>query len=168
MRQRLLVMLLPDRFFWADRRLTYSAKRLLLRLAAALLFFLLGALAVGLLDRTNWREVVAGALFAWSVSGVIWALASYRGGNASTAESVRRIAEYDLLHGRLNHLCDRLDAPLLNLNEGDLNGAVAVRVQRHAHMSGLEEFGDSGYETEGGRAFWDNTACGYPRVTPPA
>ncbi|MGH3966502.1 MAG: hypothetical protein ACRDRY_25235 [Pseudonocardiaceae bacterium] len=157
------MMLVPDRFFWADRRLTYSAKRLLVRLAGALLFFLLGALAVGLLDRANWREVLAGALFAWSVSGVIRALVSYRSGNASTAESVRRIAEYDLLHGRLNHLADRLGAPLLNLNEGNLNEAIAERVQRHAHMSGLEEFGGNG-----GRAFWDNTACGYPRVTPPA
>lgn len=161
-------MLLPDRFFWADHRLTYSAKRLLVRLGAAMLFFLLGALAVGLLDRTNWREVLAGAFCAWSVSGVIWAVMSYRGDNANTAESVRRIAERDLLHARLNHLADPLGAPLLNLNEGDLNGAVAVRAQRHAHLSGLEEFGDAGYETEGGRNFWDNTACGYPGVKPPA
>lgn len=160
-------MLLPDRFFWADYRLTYSAKRLIVRVGAALLFFLLGALAAGLLNRTNWHEVLAGALFAWSVSGVIWAVASYSTGNVNVSESVRRIAEYDLLHARMNHLSDRLGAPLLNLNEGDLNGAVAVRVQRHAHLSGLEEFGDDINETEGGRTFWDNTACGYPRVTPP-
>jgi len=120
-------MLLPNRFFWADDRLTYGANRLLVRLIAAVLFFVLGAVALGLLDQTNWREVLAGALLAWSVSGALWAVASYKVGNETTAESVRRIAEHDLLHGRLNHLADRVGAPLVNLNEGDLNGAVVVR-----------------------------------------
>lgn len=161
--RKLLVALLPNRFFWADDRLTYSAKRLLVRLSAALVFFIFGAVAVGLLDAANWEEVLAGALFAWCVSGTIWAVASYRSGTERTTESLLGIAERDLLHARLNHLADRLGVPLLNLNEGDLGGAIAVRLQRHAHLSGLEELGDYGFETEGGTKFWDNTACGYQR-----
>ena len=154
-------MLLPSRFFFAGDQLTYSARRLLLRLGSASLSLLLAAVAIGLLDRGNWQEVASGALFAWNVSGIIWAITSYRSGSDETLESLRRIAEQDVLHARLNHLAAKAGAPLLNINEGHLDGAVAFRLERQAHRSGLEEFGD-GYVSEGGQDFWDNTACGYP------
>jgi hypothetical protein len=163
MSRRLLVLLLPDHFFMADVRLTCSAKRLLARLAVASGFFLLGCTAIALLLRTNVRDVLAGALLAWSVSGIIWAVTSHRSGNESALEGLRELAERDLLHARINQLCDRLGAPLLNLNAGDLAAAVAVRLDRHAHLGGLEEFGDYAGAPQVTDNFWDEVACGYSR-----
>ncbi|MGY1642002.1 hypothetical protein ACI782_12850 [Geodermatophilus sp. SYSU D00703] len=160
MGRRLLVTLLPSRFFWANDQLTHSAKRLLLRVAVCFLFSIFAIIALGLLDRNNWREVAAGALFAWSVSGLAWAINSYRTGSTEVLQSLERIAERDLIHARLNHLAAQLGAPLINLNEGDLSSAIAVRVERHAHTSGLEEF-RYGLVHEAGDHFWDNIACGY-------
>lgn len=162
MHKRLLLVLLPARFFWADEQLTFSAKRLLVRLAACVGLLLLAAVAIGLLDGSNWREVSAGALFAWSVSGLLWAVTSYRRGSEETQRSLVHEAEQDLLHARLNQLAAQVGAPLLNLNEGGYQDAVTVRVQRHTHMSGLEEFRDYGHVHEDGDTFWDSLACGYP------
>jgi transposase len=145
-----------------------SAKRLLLRIAVCFLFLMLAAMGLGLLDRNNWREVAAGALFAWSVSGLAWAVSSYRTGSTETLQSLEQIAERDLIHARLNHLAAQLGAPLINLNDGELGSAIAMRVERHAHMSGLEEF-RYGAVHEHGDHFWDNVACGYePSTQPPS
>ena len=160
--QRLLMLLLPDRFFWGDQQLTYSAKRLLARLAVFGACGIGLALALGLLTADNWAEVAAGALFAWTVSGMAWAVVSYRTGTEVTDASLRALAERDLLHARLNQVAAAVGAPLLNLNEGDLGGAIAFRQARHAHLSGLEGFTDSRYVTDAGEQFWTNTACGYP------
>lgn len=160
--RRVLFLLLPDRFFWADDRLTYSAKRLLCRLAALGICVVALAVALGLLTADNWAEAASGALFAWAVGAMVWAVSSYRTGSQDTDASLRALAERDLLHARLNQIAAAVGAPLLNLNEGDLGGAVATRQARHAHLSGLEEFTDNRYITEAGEQFWTNTACGYP------
>lgn len=157
--RRLLTLLLPSEFFVGDDRLTYSAGRLLVRLLVVLIAVVMLAVALGLLDATNWREVSAGALLAWTVSAAAWAVNSYRKGQDETSHDLSRVAERDALHARMNHLAAALGAPLVNLNEGELDDAIAYRKQRLAHLHGLEEFGDG----EAARHdFWDDLACGYP------
>lgn len=157
---RLLVLLLPDSFFYADDQLTVSAKRLLLRLGVAAGALCVFAGAVGLLDATNWRDVAAGALLAWAVSIIIWALTSYRSGREDIRGSLTALAERDLLHARLNHLAARCGAPLVDLVDGQLFDVIAVREERHAHFSGLDEFRSEANER--GWDWWDNTAMGQP------
>ncbi len=67
------------------------------------------AIAVGLLSSSRWIDVLAGALLAWSVSLLVWALSSYKGDRAATDTELRRLAELDLLHHRLNCAAANLD-----------------------------------------------------------
>lgn len=142
------MLILPDRFFYANR-LTTSARRLLLRLGVGLAGAVVLGAAVGLLDRGNWMDVLAGAGFAWSVSLVIWAVASYRRGRDETQIDLRRVAEIDLLHHRLNQAAPKLGIPRLDL-EAQIEDVLAARMERLAHYAGLDEFrvnpSSSGYD----------------------
>lgn len=163
--RRLLKLLLPPSFFFADDRLTVSAKRLIARLSVAGLAFGGLAAALGLLDSTNWRDVASGALIAWAASAAVWTVTSYKSGRDDISASLVGLAERDLLHARLNQLAHQCGAPLINLVDGQLQDVLAVREERHAHLSGLEEFRSPA--SDRGWSWWDNLAVGDPSAEQP-
>jgi hypothetical protein len=152
--------LLPGGFYYADE-LTASAKRLLLRSAIAVLAIAAGASAGGLVDGENWRDVLAGALLASGISMMVWAVSSYRSWRSETFEEIRRTAEVDLLHARLNQIAARVGAPLLNIDT-DLEPALSIRTERLAHYSGLNEFRTQALGSSSHPTFWDLDALGQP------
>lgn len=152
------MLLLPAKFFYADH-LTSSARRLLARLGVALLGLAVACVAIGLLDNGNWTDVVAGALFAWATSVIVWAVSSYRARTEETTRELRHVSELDLLHGRLNHIADKLGLPLLNL-QGEADAVLRAREERLAHFAGLDEYRQIGPQP--GATWWDSVALGVP------
>lgn len=158
-RQRIyeiLAALLPGEWFYAHQ-LTLSARRLLSRVLVALLGIAVAGVAVGLLNERNWPDVIAGALFAWSSSVLLWAVSSYKSKKEETSVELRRMAELDLLHARLNHLADKLNTPNIGLS-GEIEEVLAPREERLAHFIGLDEFRPTGYRSGG--EWWDSVALG--------
>jgi hypothetical protein len=136
--QRVWLWLIPDRIVYGDR-LTLSARRLLVRVAAGLLVILGGLSTAGLVRAANWHDILAGALLAWGVSIIVWAVSSNRRRYEETLAELRRTAEVDLLHGRLNQIAMRLGAPTLIIDH-ELEDAIQARTERLAHFTGLDEF----------------------------
>lgn len=151
--------LLPDQVFVGDDQLTHSARMLLRRLAFGVLIIAFGVGAILLMNRDNREAVAAGALLAWTVSGMVWAISSYKANQDVVAADLRRYAELDVLHARLNQIAAKVGAPVVNLIENELDFAIQARLDRVAHLSGLEEFGRYD-ENEDGQAFWDDAALG--------
>lgn len=115
---RLLRDLLPERFFYADR-FTTSARRLFIRLTVASSAIVIAAVTAGLLSRNNFVSVMAGALFAWATSVVVWSVSSYRSQTEVIRDRLRHSAEFDLLHARVNHFAAKARVPIVNLDEAD-------------------------------------------------
>lgn len=159
---KIVLYLLPAKFTYADH-LTTSAQRLIIRLAVALLGLMGAGLAVGLLNKGNWADVVAGALFAWTTSFVGWTISSYRKRTEETSRDIRHMAELDLLHGRLNHVAHHNGLPLLEIFSGEIEEVLIAREERIAHLAGLEEYSPS--VTEAGASWWDQIALGFPPDT---
>jgi hypothetical protein len=153
-----LYQLLPAGFVEADR-LTTSAKRFFRYAAVSAIAGVGGLVALGLLDSTNWRDVLSGALLAWAVSGVGWAGSAYRRGREGTRTDLRRVSELDLLHARLNHLALRLNAPTVGLS-WEIEHVLEARRERLAHFAGLEEFRPPGEMP--GALWWDTEAISDP------
>jgi len=120
--------------------------------------------ASGLLSRDNWPDVIAGALFAWAVSLIAWAVNSYRDKTEDLSRELRRMAELDLLHARLNHVSAHLGLPVVDL-QSEIEAVLAAREERLAHFAGVDEFRPSG--SQPGAQWWDETALGI-RVEPDA
>lgn len=156
--KKIVIRLLPARFTYADH-FTSSAKSLFLRLGVAVVGLLAAAFAVGLLNRNNWTDVLAGALFAWSTSFLVWAVNSYRARTEHVSKELRHMAELDLLHGRLNHVAYNMGLPLMDLS-GDIEAVIRAREERIAHFSGFDEYRPMG--TQEGADWWDPIALGYP------
>lgn len=156
---RFLIWVLPNRLFYADR-FTVSAKKLFTRVGIGLVGLVAGLLSTGLVDSKNWPEVLGGALLAWGVSIIVWAVSSYRRERDEIRADLRRNAELDLLHARLNQIAARVGAPMLILDY-QLEAAVGARMERLAHFAGLDEFREEAHTTEDGYAFWDQDALGY-------
>lgn len=135
----LLPRVFPARFFFADDQLTYSARRLLFRTATGTGALALLIVAVVLLDKSITNEVAAGACFAWGVALAIWSFTSYRKGAEEVRASLVETARYDVLHDRLNDLARAVGAEELDPVSG-LPQAVALKMERAAPLSGLEEF----------------------------
>lgn len=119
---------------------------------------LVGLTALVLVNANSWREVLAGAVIAWGTAIVLWARASYRRAADAITTDLRRVAEVDLLHARLNQIAHHLGLPTLDLS-CELEHVTIAREERLAHYAGLDEFrphvhGGSGY------AFWDPVAMG--------
>jgi len=152
------MLLIPGKFRYVDH-LTASAQRLFTRLGLAVVGILVAAVAVGLLNSANWSEVFAGALFAWSTSLIVWAVSSYRAKTEETSLELRHMAELDLLHSRLNHVADKIGLPMLDLS-GEIQDVLSFRVERLAHLSGLDEFRPKGPQPE--TDWWDPVALGSP------
>ncbi len=150
------VRLLPRDAIYADY-LTTSGRRLVARLCVGIVGLVGFAIAVGLLSSRSWIDVLAGAVLAWSVSLLVWALSSYKRDRAATETELRRVAELDLLHHRLNTAAAKLDIPELDLS-WEIDAVLAARMERLAHFAGLDEFRPEasveGYE------FWSKTRHG--------
>ncbi len=142
---------MPARFVYADH-LTTSARLLLRRLAAGVVGLLLAAGAVWLLHGASWARGLAGVLFGWATSILVWAIGSYRRTRRDTSAVLRRAAETDLLHHRLNQAAPRLGIPVLDL-DAELEAVLEARIERLAHYSGLDEFRDQPPAT--GYGFWE-------------
>lgn len=156
---------------WLDRRLAkrlpkysysgdvlfVSARRVLDRMLLSLIASALGVMGVALLD-TEWKSVLSGALLAWSVSILIWSVSSYRTGRDETMQDLRRNAELDMLHGRLNLVSKHLGLPVIDL-DAEWEHAVQARIERLAHFAGLDEFRLQTH-TGPGSDFWTADALG--------
>ena len=151
------IRLLPRGSLYGDDQLTLSAQLFLGRLLVGLASLIGGAVALWLLDDTSWRDVVAGALLAWAVSSVVWAVNSYQRKREVVEVDLRRVAEFDLLHARLNQLATRLNAPTIGLS-AQVEGIILAREERLAHLSGIEEFRPDAPRE--GYLFWDAEAMG--------
>lgn len=157
---RFLMWILPDRLFYADH-FTSSARRMFARIGVGFLGFVVGLITIGLIDEANWTDVLAGALLAWGVQMMVWSVASYRHFGDDVRTDLRRNAEIDLLHGRLNHIGAKLGTRSLILDY-ELEHAVGARMERLAHFAGLDEFREEAHATAEGYEFWDTEALGYP------
>lgn len=153
---KFLSLILPSKFFYGDH-LTSSARRLIWRLSIGVLGLALAGVASGLLNGDNWPDVLAGALFAWSATITAWAVNSYRTTTGQVGSELRRMAELDLLHARLNHISHRLEVPLVDL-QSEIEAVLRAREERLAHFAGLDEFRPSG--PLAGSDWWDSTALG--------
>lgn len=153
---KILTYVLPSKLFYADR-LTLSARRLLVRLGIGGAGVAIAAVGSGLLNRNNWPDVVSGALFAWAVSLVAWAVNSYRDKTDDLSRELRQMAELDLLHARLNHLSAHLGLPLIDL-QAEIESVLTAREERLAHFAGVDEFRPTGFQP--GAQWWDATALG--------
>lgn len=134
-----------------------SARRGLKRILLSLVALVLGVVAVLLLD-TEWKSILSGALLAWSVSILIWAVSSYRSGREETMKDLRRNAELDILHGRLNLICRHLELPVIDL-DAEWEHAVQARIERLAHFAGLDEFRVQAHSGPGAE-FWTSETLG--------
>lgn len=119
-----------------------------------------GLLSTGLVNSKNWPEVLGSALLAWGAAIIVWAIASYRREREEIRTDLRRNAELDLLHARLNQIAARVDAPMLILDY-QLEQVVETRMEHIAHFAGLDEFREEANTSEDGYAFWDQDALGY-------
>lgn len=151
--------LLPTGFLQGDNYLTLSARAFLGRAAVGTLALILGLAGIWLVADTTWRDVIAGALLAWSVSAIVWAVGSYRRRRDEVRVDLRRVAEVDLLHARLNHLAHKWDLPTVAIDER-IEHILRARESRIAHMNNLEEFGP--LDTSDGMDFWDQEAMSRP------
>lgn len=150
---------LPSRFYYGDR-LTASARRLFARLGTGLIAMILAGAAFGLLDGSNWPDVLSGALFAWATSVIAWAVTSYRTAADDIRSDLRRTAELDLLHARLNHVAKELGLPIVDL-QSEIESILVAREERLAHFAGLDEFRGEGRQE--GAYWWDPDALGVRR-----
>lgn len=143
--------------------ITSTANRAITRALAGLLAVALGAVGLALLD-SQWRGVLSGALLAWGAAIVVWAFRSFGKGQQEAIEDLRRRAELDVLHVRLNLISRHLGLPTIDLNaEWEL--VVRSRMERLAHSSGLDEFRifDDGWVSDADSAsFWTAEAQGMP------
>jgi hypothetical protein len=134
----LLLRLLPSRFFYADE-MTWSAERLLKRIAVGCGTLLTAGIAVLLLGPQSWSDVLAGAMLAWSSSILVWAVSSYRRDSVEMLSELRRDAEIDVLHQRLNEIAAKVGASEIDIDT-ELGQMIAARTERLAHFARLDEF----------------------------
>jgi len=154
---------LTPHWFWYGNNLTVSAKRFLLRAAAAVFAVATGFVAV-IVAGPALADVIGGALLGAAVSMTIWAVATYRGGREELRREIKRVSELDVIHARLNHIASAVGAPLLDL-ESQIEHATNARAERLAHFGGLDEFrADFQHVADDGPAFWDDIAIGQRSV----
>lgn len=142
--------------------ITNTANRAITRLIGGLLALALGAIGVVLLD-SQWRGVLSGALLAWGASIIVWAFQSFGKGQQGILDDLRRNAELDVLHARLNLISQHLGLPTIDLN-AEWEFVVRTRMERLAHFAGLDEFrvfGDGWIPENAERSgFWTAEAQG--------
>ncbi|MCZ7532291.1 MAG: hypothetical protein M5U23_02580 [Acidimicrobiia bacterium] len=156
------VRVIPRKLTYDDE-LTTSGRRYVWRLLTGVAAFTLGLMGISLLADTSWREVIAGALIAWSISLIVWARSSYRQGKAHLGAELTRVTEVDLLHARLNRIDHALGIGPIDIDE-ELQPIIDARLGRLAHYGRVEELRESPHDPSG-YAFWDGVAIGSPEPT---
>ena len=136
--------------------LLVSARRVLDRLLLSFIALALGVTGVALLD-TEWESVLSGALLAWSVSILVWSVSSYQTGREETLQDLRRNAELDILHGRLNLVSKQLGIQVIEEVEGEIDDETDPA--GGAHFAGLDEFRLQTHSGPGSE-FWTADALG--------
>lgn len=155
------------RWFGPDREhahvgRTFSDRVLIQRMAVGVVGSALGFGGLALLGQTDWREVLAGALLAWAVAVIVWAIASRHDKLESIRRELRRTAELDVIHARLNQVAARVGARPLGL-QGEIEHITDFRMRRLAHFAALDEFieGSHGeHADQQAYEFWDLEALG--------
>lgn len=141
--------------------MTSTANRAISRMLAGALAAIIGLIGVTLLD-SEWRGVLSGALLAWGASIVLWAFRSFGESQQEVVDDLRRNAELDVLHARLNLISNHLGLPTINL-DSEFELFVRTRMERLAHFAGLDEFRifDDGWRPdEQSNRFWTAEAQG--------
>ena len=146
----------PDRY--CDGRMRTTVSRFLTRSAVGAGGATLGLSALFLLNAEIWREVLAGSLIAWSTAIVLWAKSSHDREMDAIRSDLRRVAEVDLLHARLNQIADRLGIPTIDL-DAQLEHVILDRQERLAHFAGLDKLNPDVHGGSG-RAFWNSIELG--------
>jgi hypothetical protein len=82
-----------------------------------------------------------------------WAATAFRRDREKVLRRLEHKAELEALHVRLNHISERVGAPLVNV-DADTGAVTRVRVERLAHFAGLDEFRVEGYKTDEAVEFW--------------
>lgn len=141
------------RLFDPDGRLTYTADQLMKRAAAGTVGLGLGVAGFTLLTSATWEEVLSGALLAWGAGVMTWAAAAFRRDREQLLRRLEHKAELDAFHVRLNHLSERVGAPLVNV-DADARAITRVRLERLAHYACLDEFRVEGDQTDEAVEFW--------------
>lgn len=153
---------LPQGYVYVDE-LTYTGRQAVRRFVFGLVGISLGAVAVVLLEPDSYREVLAGALIAWSASTMFGAHAAFKRNIESVRRDVERIANRETIHGRLNRIDNALGVRTIDLDV-ELPHIEEARLERLAHYTNLNEFRPQmAYHHEhvaDAYEFWDSVALG--------
>lgn len=156
-RIRVLMKVLPAEFFYADH-LTHSGRMVLKRASLAFVGVVVIAGTIALAADAGWQggaAVLVGIAVPWGAAIILWAKASYGQERTRQREALARLAELDLLHLRLNHIAAHLGLPTLE-PDSELDNALAHRIERLAHFTGLDEYREAGLDPHErpGALFW--------------
>jgi hypothetical protein len=149
--------MLPDDAVYGGH-LTYSGRQFLVRTTLGLVALLGALVALVLLKPVTWRDVLAGAVLAWSTAALAWARNSYRDKKEAAYQELRRLAELDLILARLNQIGSQIGVPPVHLDQ-QVDVIMNARMERLAHFTALDEFRFD-LHSDGGYGFWDETAIG--------
>jgi hypothetical protein len=153
---RVIARLAP-RYFYVNDEPSYTARQFAVRVAVGTAWVIVTAVAVGLLSPGTWADVLSGALLAWGVSVLIWAIASFRAEHGNTKRGLELQAQFDVLHVRLNQIADAVGARVVDVNSGGMQAILDVREERLAHLWGLEELRDApAIDDPEALAFWQD------------
>jgi hypothetical protein len=153
---------LPLSYVYADE-LTYTGRQAVKRFVFGLVGISLGVVAVILLEPDSYREVLAGALIAWSASMMLGAHAAFKRNIESLRRDVERIANRETIHARFNRIDNALGVRTIDLDI-ELPHIEEARMERLAHYTHLNEFRPQmAYHHEhvaDAYEFWDALALG--------
>jgi hypothetical protein len=93
------------------------------------------------------------------VAAIAWGVDIYRHPREGVKQELRRMAEMDVIHARLNQIATQVGAPLLGL-QGQIEHVTNFREGRLAHFANLDEFTVEPHGHEDGIALWDQVALG--------
>lgn len=134
---RIIGRVMPDGYVLTDE-LSFTGRKSMRRLLAAGAGLALGGVAIYLLEPDTYREVIAGALLAWSVSGILGAHRTFKRNVEEVKRNVESLAVRETLHARLNRIDDKLGIPRVNLDT-ELPHVEDERFRRIAHYAGLDD-----------------------------
>lgn len=141
---------------------TFSDRVFVQRLGVGVVGLGLGLAGLALLGQTEWRDVLAGALLAWAVAVIVWAFTSRHDKLEGIRRELRRTAQLDVIHARLNQISTHVGARPLGL-QGEIEYVTDFRMRRLAHFAGLDEFitvSHGEHADQQAYEFWDQESLG--------
>ena len=150
--KKLLVGAMPKDSFYADH-LSLKGRRFVKKFAIGVVGVVVAAVGLGLSASFNAVTAIGGFLLGVSVSVVTWAYKSNSSEYADVEAEVQSMAELELLHGRLNAISAKLGLDTIELSR-QLYDTLAIRKERIAHYSGLDEYRPDISEHQDGWRFW--------------